>query len=131
MPRKGSRPSCRSGRLSGLASNVTSMETTGRDPDDPETMPKSLPPGFIVWLWKQARRVVIFVIGSTILLIGIAMIVLPGPAVIVIPLGLAILATEFVWAKDWLRYAKRHLDYLTVRARKGRQRTKGSPGESD
>jgi tellurite resistance protein TerC len=39
------------------------------------------------------------VIGFTILAIGIAMIVLPGPAVVVIPIGLAILATEFIWAK--------------------------------
>ena len=107
------------------------METTGRDPDDPDAGPKSLPPGYIVWLWKQARRVVVFVIGSTVLLIGIAMVVLPGPAVIVIPLGLAILATEFVWAKDWLRYAKRHLDNLTERAKKARQRTKGPRRETD
>jgi hypothetical protein len=42
------------------------------------------------------RRVIIAVIGGTIVLIGIAMIVLPGPAFIVIPLGVAILATEFV-----------------------------------
>jgi len=36
------------------------------------------------------------------MLIGIAMIVLPGPAVVVIPAGLAILATEFAWAKRLL-----------------------------
>ncbi len=41
------------------------------------------------------------IVGGTVLLVGIAMIVLPGPAFIVIPLGLAILATEFVWA-GWL-----------------------------
>ena len=50
---------------------------------------------------KQARRVVVAIVGGTILLVGVAMIVLPGPAFIVIPLGLAILATEFVWAR-WL-----------------------------
>ena len=50
---------------------------------------------------KQARRVVVAVVGGTIFLVGVAMIVLPGPAFIVIPLGLAILATEFVWAR-WL-----------------------------
>ena len=108
-----------------------SMEPAGRDPDDPDVGPKSLPPGFVVWLWKQARRVVVFVIGSTVLFIGIAMVVLPGPAVIVIPLGLAILATEFVWAKDWLKYAKRHLDNLGARAAKARQRTKDPRRETD
>ena len=48
------------------------------------------------------RRAVVAVIGFTVLLIGVAMVVLPGPAVLVIPLGLAILATEFVWAKRLL-----------------------------
>ena len=38
--------------------------------------------------------------------IGVAMIVLPGPAFIVILLGLAVLATEFNWARRWLRKAR-------------------------
>jgi tellurite resistance protein TerC len=46
------------------------------------------------------------VIGSTVLLFGIALIVLPGPAFVVIPLGLTILATEFVWARRLLRRVK-------------------------
>jgi Putative transmembrane protein (PGPGW) len=45
------------------------------------------------------RKFIIALIGGTVLLIGIALIVLPGPAFIVIPLGLAILATEFAWAR--------------------------------
>ena len=57
-------------------------------------------------LFKTARRVVIAVIGGTVALIGVAMIVLPGPAVVVIPLGLAILATEFAWAKRLLKRLK-------------------------
>lgn len=52
---------------------------------------------------RQARRLVIAVIGSTVLLIGLAMLVLPGPAVIVIPAGLGILATEFIWARNLLK----------------------------
>ncbi len=58
---------------------------------------------------------VVAVVGTTVLLIGIIMVVAPGPAFIVIPCGLAILATEFVWAKRWLRYAKRRLQELTQR----------------
>jgi tellurite resistance protein TerC len=42
------------------------------------------------------------VVGSIVLLIGLAMTVLPGPAFIVIPLGLAILAKEFRWARQAL-----------------------------
>jgi uncharacterized protein (TIGR02611 family) len=49
-----------------------------------------------------ARRVVVLIIGCLVLLIGVAMIFLPGPAVIVIPAGLAILATEFQWAQNLL-----------------------------
>jgi tellurite resistance protein TerC len=45
------------------------------------------------------RKLIIALIGGTVLLIGIALIVLPGPAFIVIPIGLAILATEFAWAR--------------------------------
>ena len=52
------------------------------------------------------RRVIVGVIGGTVLLIGIALMVLPGPAFIVIPLGLAILATEFLWARRWLQKAR-------------------------
>ena len=52
--------------------------------------------------YRQARRVVILVVGSTVLVVGIALIILPGPALLVIPLGLGILATEFAWARFWL-----------------------------
>jgi uncharacterized protein (TIGR02611 family) len=52
------------------------------------------------------RKVIIAVIGGTVVLIGIALIVLPGPAFIVIPIGLAILATEFAWAQSVLARAK-------------------------
>ena len=50
-----------------------------------------------------ARRIAIFVIGVTVLLVGIIMIVTPGPAFVVVPLGLAILAVEFAWARRWLK----------------------------
>jgi tellurite resistance protein TerC len=55
---------------------------------------------------KQAKRLIIAVIGFTVLLTGIAMIVLPGPAIVVIPIGLAILATEYVWARRLLDRVK-------------------------
>ena len=52
--------------------------------------------------YRQARRVVIGVVGGTILLLGIVLIVLPGPAFVVIPAGLAILSIEFAWARRFL-----------------------------
>jgi tellurite resistance protein TerC len=56
--------------------------------------------------WRQARRVVVAVVGGSVLLVGLALLVLPGPAFVVIPIGLAILATEFVWARRWLAKIK-------------------------
>jgi tellurite resistance protein TerC len=52
------------------------------------------------------RKLIVGVIGITILLIGLAMVVLPGPAFIVIPVGLGILATEFAWARRAVRRAR-------------------------
>lgn len=52
------------------------------------------------------RRAIVAVIGFTVLLIGGAMIVLPGPAIVFIPLGLGILATEFVWARRLMTRAR-------------------------
>jgi len=49
------------------------------------------------------RKVVIAVIGTTVLLLGLALIILPGPAFVVIPVGLAILASEFAWARRVIR----------------------------
>ena len=59
--------------------------------------------------FKQVKRLVIGLIGFTVLAIGVAMIVLPGPAFIVIPIGLGILATEFIWAKSLLRTVKQRI----------------------
>jgi cation-transporting P-type ATPase F len=55
------------------------------------------------------RRLIVAILGFSILLAGIVMLVLPGPAIIFIPLGLAILATEFAWAKDWLSRARQFI----------------------
>jgi len=55
---------------------------------------------------KHFRRIVVTVVGGTVLAIGVALLVLPGPAFIVIPLGLAVLAMEFAWARRWLRSAR-------------------------
>ncbi|MGI9234113.1 MAG: PGPGW domain-containing protein [Woeseiaceae bacterium] len=53
--------------------------------------------------YKAARRIVVAVVGATVLLLGFVMIVTPGPAFVVIPVGLAILSIEFAWARYWLR----------------------------
>ena len=51
---------------------------------------------------KKVKKVFVAVVGFTILIIGVIVIFLPGPAIIIIPVGLAVLATEFVWAEKLL-----------------------------
>jgi len=67
--------------------------------------------------YKTGKRIVITVVGSSVLLLGIIMIVTPGPAFVVIPVGLAILAVEFVWARQWL---KRLREMISRRGAEGR-----------
>lgn len=55
---------------------------------------------------RQARKLVVLIIGVTLLLLGAAMLVLPGPGTVVIFFGLALLATEFVWAARLLLRVK-------------------------
>jgi uncharacterized protein (TIGR02611 family) len=58
-------------------------------------------------LVRVIRRGMILFVGAAVLLAGVMMVVLPGPAVVVIPLGLAILALEFAWARRWLERMRR------------------------
>jgi uncharacterized protein (TIGR02611 family) len=67
---------------------------------------------FVFRTLGQAKRLIVTVIGFTILAAGIAMIVLPGPAVVVIPVGLAILATEFIWARKLLVAVKERIERM-------------------
>lgn len=67
------------------------------------------------WTLKHAKRMIVAIVGLTVLVIGIAMIVLPGPAIVVIPIGLGILATEFVWARNLLHTIKERLPKRTSR----------------
>lgn len=59
--------------------------------------------------YKLARRIAIAVIGGTVVLVGVVLLVTPGPGLVVIPVGLAILALEFAWARHWLNRLKASL----------------------
>ncbi|WP_240732231.1 PGPGW domain-containing protein [Geobacter sp. FeAm09] len=62
------------------------------------------------WSRKKLKRMVVAVMGITVLVIGIAMIILPGPAIVVIPAALAILATEFAWARRLLHRVRERME---------------------
>jgi hypothetical protein len=58
---------------------------------------------------KRLRQVIAFTIGSTLILAGIALIVLPGPFTMPLVIaGLIVLALEFAWAESLLIKAKHH-----------------------
>jgi len=58
--------------------------------------------------WRASRKVVIAAAGASVVAVGILMLVLPGPAFIVIPAGLAILGIEFAWARRALGHVREH-----------------------
>ncbi|MEX2206269.1 MAG: PGPGW domain-containing protein [Myxococcota bacterium] len=72
-------------------------------------------------LMRAAWRSIVLVVGGTVLAIGVAMVVLPGPAFVVIPAGLAILATEFVWARRLLVRVRAYIENVIETAKKPRQ----------
>jgi uncharacterized protein (TIGR02611 family) len=57
-------------------------------------------------LLALTTKVVVGIVGTLVTLTGVVMLVTPGPAFVLIPLGLAILATEFAFARRWLRWAR-------------------------
>jgi len=75
---------------------------------------------------RQVRRVTVFVVGMTVLLLGVALIVLPGPAILVIPAGLAILGLEFRWARRWMSRAR-----AMIRSNAPRWSRKGAPPRTE
>jgi len=67
---------------------------------------------------RLARKIAVGVAGGALLIAGVALIFLPGPAIVVIPLALALLATEFPWAARFLRYLKDRAKRLVEYARR-------------
>jgi tellurite resistance protein TerC len=71
-----------------------------------------------------ARKIAVLVVGSTLLLIGAALLVLPGPALPVLFVGLLVLGTEFLWARRLLKRLKSEVESIT-RRRPDRKAGKG------
>ncbi len=65
--------------------------------------------------YRTARRIAVLTVGSTVVLLGVVMLVTPGPGLIVIPLGLAILGVEFAWARLWLRKVRESISNQAAR----------------
>ncbi|MFM7860983.1 MAG: PGPGW domain-containing protein [Candidatus Nanopelagicaceae bacterium] len=72
--------------------------------------------------WRKlphpVRWIMVATVGATLVVLGIAFLVLPGPGIPLIIAGLAILATEFTWAEIWLNRTKHHVSKAVKRVRK-------------
>jgi len=87
------------------------MSTVGPEPlgtpASPVPVRVLLPLPWAIWFWNQARKIVVFVIGMTLVGLGVAGLILPVlPGWLLIFGGFALLATEFVWARWMLKFAK-------------------------
>ena len=68
-------------------------------------------------LRTPVRRTLVLVAGSAILIVGLAMLFLPGPGLLVIGLAVALFSVEFVWARRLIEHVSRWATALRRRAR--------------
>lgn len=65
------------------------------------------PVDVIRFIGRSSKRIAVSVIGGIFVLAGVAMLVLPGPGILVVVIGFAILGTEYAWAAAALERTKR------------------------
>ena len=72
--------------------------------------------------YRAARRIAIAIMGTTVVLLGVAMLVLPGPGILTIILGLMLLGVEFAFARRWVKRIQEKtgqaVDYARARVRR-------------
>jgi uncharacterized protein (TIGR02611 family) len=74
-------------------------------------------------LKKSGRKIAVGLIGFPVIAVGIALLVLPGPGLLVIAAGLAILALEFEWADRHLKRIRKELEALPKKIRSRNKNT--------
>jgi Putative transmembrane protein (PGPGW) len=81
------------------------------EPTEPEKAAKapSVTTGAILATLRTMRQLFVLVIGLTVVLIGVAMILLPGPGLLTIIVGLMFLGLEFAWARRWMAKFRSYL----------------------
>jgi uncharacterized protein (TIGR02611 family) len=70
-------------------------------------------------VFSNIRRIAAIAAGGILLVTGIALLVLPGPGVPLIIAGLALLATQFQWARRLLDWMRQRVRATTARFRHG------------
>jgi Flp pilus assembly protein TadB len=80
------------------------------------------------FIGRSSKRIAVTVVGAALVAGGLAMLVLPGPGILVVALGFAILGTEYAWAAAALERTKRTAERAgrvakgAVRSASGRMR---------
>ena len=82
------------------------------------------------WIGRSSRRIAVTVVGASLLGAGAVMLVTPGPGLAAIVLGLAVLGTEYAWARRALEKARERARRTGVRLRRRatRKRTQEKEG---
>jgi uncharacterized protein (TIGR02611 family) len=92
------------------------------------------------WIWypvgatvrlivRNGRRIGVSILGFVLVVAGLALLVLPGPGILLLIGGLAVLASEYVWAQRALNLARRAANRAKERAL-GRGGKPTAPGRS-
>lgn len=87
------------------------------------------PNDVVRFIWRSSKRIAVTVVGGVFVLAGLAMLVLPGPGILIIVVGFAILGTEYAWAAAALERTKRAATQAGTMARGGATRAaRGATG---
>jgi hypothetical protein len=77
---------------------------------------------------RNGRRIIVSAVGFGLIAVGLVLLVIPGPGVVLLGAGLAVLASEYVWAQRALNYTRRTASQVRNRVRRGRGREVGRDG---
>ena len=82
-------------------------------------------PGDVIrFVFRSSKRIAVTVVGGVLLLGGLAMLVLPGPGLLLIVAGFAVLGTEYAWAASALEQTKRTAERASKAARRVARRNR-------
>lgn len=84
------------------------------------------PAEVLTFIGRSSRRIAVTVVGAALVLAGLAMVVLPGPGLLVVVAGFAVLGTEYAWAAAALERTKR----TAAEAAKAARRSVGVAGRT-
>lgn len=79
----------------------------------------SKPSEVLRFIGRNSKRVAVTVVGVVLVVGGLALLVLPGPGIVVVVLGFAVLGTEYAWAKAGLEKTKKMADAAGRRTKHG------------